>query len=130
MRLLACCQTDGSAMLRARFSSAVPIRIVISLLGIRLEVAQGSAGESDSDREIPPTGVSEDKPAFGRFLKIEQAAAELDVSESEMWSVLGSGDLKGIQIGGRGYLAHRLWKPRRFSKPRPTNGPQRPQRPQ
>lgn len=43
------------------------------------------------------------KPA--RFLTVEQAAQELNVSEAAIRSLLRSGELRGIQIGGRG-----LWR--------------------
>ena len=36
-----------------------------------------------------------------RFLTVEQVAEELNVSEVQVRSLLKSGDLKGIQIGGR-----------------------------
>lgn len=57
-------------------------------------------------------------PAPGRFLTIGQAA-ELNVPESQIWSVLGSGELKDIQIGGRGYLVP---NPRRASLGLPLRG--------
>lgn len=40
-----------------------------------------------------------------RFLTVEQAAAELNVSENQVRTLLHSGELRGIQIGGRG-----LWR--------------------
>ncbi|BCW36042.1 hypothetical protein StoSoilA2_20980 [Arthrobacter sp. StoSoilA2] len=40
-----------------------------------------------------------------RFLTVEQVAEELNVFEVQVRALLKSGDLKGIQIGGRGYLA-------------------------
>ncbi|MDR6688964.1 excisionase family DNA binding protein [Arthrobacter sp. 1088] len=36
-----------------------------------------------------------------RFLTVEQVAEDLNVSEVQVRSPLKSGDLKGIQIGGR-----------------------------
>jgi len=36
-----------------------------------------------------------------RFLKIEDAAAELATSKSQIYALLRSGELQGIQIGGR-----------------------------
>jgi excisionase family DNA binding protein len=47
--------------------------------------------------------VTEEKTR--RFLTIEQAAGELNVSESQIRAMLRSGELRGIQIGGRG-----LWR--------------------
>jgi excisionase family DNA binding protein len=40
-----------------------------------------------------------------RFLTIEQAADELNVSHAQIRSLLHGGELRGIQIGGRG-----LWR--------------------
>lgn len=37
-----------------------------------------------------------------RFLTIEQAAEELNVSDSQIRALLGMGELRGIQVGGRG----------------------------
>ena len=37
-----------------------------------------------------------------RFLTIEQVAQELNVSEAQIRALLRSGDLRGIQVGGRG----------------------------
>jgi excisionase family DNA binding protein len=37
-----------------------------------------------------------------RFLTLEQAALELNVSEAAIRSLLRSGDLRGFQVGGRG----------------------------
>lgn len=37
-----------------------------------------------------------------RFLTIEQAAEELNVSDSQIRALLKTGELRGIQIGGRG----------------------------
>lgn len=37
-----------------------------------------------------------------RFLTIEQVAQELNVSEVQIRALLRSGDLRGIQVGGRG----------------------------
>lgn len=43
-----------------------------------------------------------------RFLTIEQVAQELNVGEPLVRAMLKSGELRGIQIGGRGYLAQLL----------------------
>lgn len=43
-----------------------------------------------------------------RFLSIEQVAQELNVGEPLVRGMLKSGELRGIQLGGRGYLAHLL----------------------
>lgn len=37
-----------------------------------------------------------------RFLTVEQAAQELNVSEAAIRSLLRSGELRGFQVGGRG----------------------------
>ncbi|MFJ5696563.1 helix-turn-helix domain-containing protein [Arthrobacter sp. NPDC093139] len=37
-----------------------------------------------------------------RFLTIEQAAEELNVSDSQIRALLKTGELRGIQVGGRG----------------------------
>ena len=37
-----------------------------------------------------------------RFLRIQDVAAELDTSDSQVSALLRSGDLRGIKIGGRG----------------------------
>jgi excisionase family DNA binding protein len=47
-------------------------------------------------------GVIEDNTTPRRFLTIDQAAGELNVSESQIRAMLRSGELRGIQIGGRG----------------------------
>lgn len=39
-----------------------------------------------------------------RFLTIEQAAEELNVGTPIIRGLVKSGELRGIQIGGRGYL--------------------------
>lgn len=43
-----------------------------------------------------------------RFLTIEQVADELNVGVPLIWAMLKSGELRGIRVGGRGYLAHLL----------------------
>lgn len=48
------------------------------------------------------TGVGEPPK---RFLTIEQAAQELNVSEHQIRALLKAGEMRGIQIGGRG-----LWR--------------------
>jgi excisionase family DNA binding protein len=40
-----------------------------------------------------------------RFMSVEQAADELNVSENQIRALLHTGELRGIQIGGRG-----LWR--------------------
>lgn len=47
--------------------------------------------------------VTEDKTP--RFMTIEQVAGELNVSENQVRVLLHGGELRGIQIGGRG-----LWR--------------------
>ncbi|MCO4253884.1 helix-turn-helix domain-containing protein [Pseudarthrobacter cellobiosi] len=46
-----------------------------------------------------------DEPKKHRFLTIEQAAEELNVSPNQIRALLKAGDLRAIQIGGRG-----LWR--------------------
>lgn len=44
-----------------------------------------------------------DEPATPRrFLTIEQAAEELNVNPNQIRALLRSGELRGIQVGGRG----------------------------
>lgn len=50
-------------------------------------------------------GVKNDDPAIRRFLTVEQTAGELNVSENQIRALLHSGELRGLQIGGRG-----LWR--------------------
>jgi excisionase family DNA binding protein len=46
-----------------------------------------------------------EEPKKRRFLTIEQAAEELNVSSSQSRALLKTGELRAIQIGGRG-----LWR--------------------
>jgi excisionase family DNA binding protein len=46
--------------------------------------------------------VSDEPRTLRRFLTIEQAAEELNVSESQIRALLKAGDLRGFQVGGRG----------------------------
>lgn len=43
-----------------------------------------------------------DQPQKRRFLTIEQAAEELNVSDNQIRALLRAGELRGIQVGGRG----------------------------
>lgn len=43
-----------------------------------------------------------DEPKKPRFLTIEQVAEELNVSPVQVRSLVKSGELRGIQVGGRG----------------------------
>lgn len=43
-----------------------------------------------------------DEPKKRRFLTMEQAAEELNVSPSQIRALLKTGELRAIQIGGRG----------------------------
>ncbi|MDR6417566.1 helix-turn-helix domain-containing protein [Pseudarthrobacter sulfonivorans] len=43
-----------------------------------------------------------DEPMKHRFLTIEHAAEELNVSDSQIRALLRTGELRGIQVGGRG----------------------------
>lgn len=44
--------------------------------------------------------MTEDKTP--RFLTVEQVAGELNVSENQIRAMIHHGDIRGIQIGGRG----------------------------
>ncbi|MFC9352866.1 helix-turn-helix domain-containing protein [Arthrobacter sp. NPDC057013] len=46
-----------------------------------------------------------DEPRSRRFLTISQAAEELNVTPSQIRALLSTGELRGIQVGGRG-----LWR--------------------
>lgn len=46
-----------------------------------------------------------DEPRPRRFL-ITQAAEELNVNQNQIRALLRTGELRGIQVGGRGYLGH------------------------
>lgn len=54
-----------------------------------------------------------DEPAQHRFLTVEQAAEELNVKLSLIRGLIKAGELRAIQIGGRGYLGQIL-QSRRF----------------
>ena len=41
-------------------------------------------------------------PPSPRFLRLDDVALELATTKSQIYALLRSGDLKGIQIGGRG----------------------------
>jgi len=46
-----------------------------------------------------------EEPTNRRFLTIEQTAELLNVKASLIRGLIKAGDLRGIQVGGRGYLA-------------------------
>ncbi|ALV43222.1 excisionase [Pseudarthrobacter sulfonivorans] len=46
-----------------------------------------------------------DEPKKHRFLTISQTAEELNVNQNQIRALLSSGELRGIQVGGRG-----LWR--------------------
>lgn len=46
--------------------------------------------------------MNEELPKSLRFLTVEQAAQELNVSDAAIRSLLRCGELRGFQIGGRG----------------------------
>ena len=46
-----------------------------------------------------------EEPKKRRFMTIEQAAEELNVSSSQIRALLKTGELRAIQVGGRG-----LWR--------------------
>ena len=43
-----------------------------------------------------------DEPKKHRFLTIAQAAEELNVNQNQIRALLRAGELRGIQVGGRG----------------------------
>lgn len=43
-----------------------------------------------------------DETAKRRFLTVEQVAEDLNVSPAQIRTLIKSGDLRGIQVGGRG----------------------------
>ena len=43
-----------------------------------------------------------DEPKKLRFLTISQAAEELNVNQNQIRALLRTGELRGIQVGGRG----------------------------
>ena len=45
-----------------------------------------------------------DEPTKRRFLTVEQAAEELNVKSNLIRGLISSGELRAIQVGGRGYL--------------------------
>lgn len=45
-----------------------------------------------------------DQTSQRRFLTVEQAAEELNVKSSLVRGLISSGELRAIQVGGRGYL--------------------------
>ena len=46
--------------------------------------------------------TANEPPPSPRFLRLEDVALELSTTKSQIYAPLRSGDLKGIQIGGRG----------------------------
>lgn len=52
--------------------------------------------------------MDEDSNCPLRSLTIEQVPQELNVGEPLVRGILKSGELRGIQVGGRGYLARLL----------------------
>lgn len=58
--------------------------------------APGIAAHSD----VRVTGQSTKR----RFLTIEQAIEELNVKESLIRSLINTGELRALQVGGRGYV--------------------------
>lgn len=46
-----------------------------------------------------------DEPRSRRFLTIAQAAEELNVNQNQIRALIRTGELRGIQVGGRG-----LWR--------------------
>lgn len=53
----------------------------------------------------PQQDLTPDETPPRRFLTVEQVAQELAVSEHQVRALLRSGELRGIQVGGR-----RLWR--------------------
>lgn len=52
--------------------------------------------------------ATDEAPKRPRFLTVEQVAEELNVGIPTVRMLLKSGELRGIQIGGRRYLARPL----------------------
>ena len=50
---------------------------------------------------VDTMSISNEPSPSPRFLTIEDVALELATSKSQIYALLRSGDLKGIQIGGR-----------------------------
>lgn len=46
-----------------------------------------------------------------RFLKLDDVCDELNISNSQAYALVRSGDLPAIQVGGRGYLKLQLCSP-------------------
>jgi excisionase family DNA binding protein len=49
--------------------------------------------------------VTEESEPRRRFLTVEQVSEELNVGVPQIRALLRGGELKAIQVGGRGYLA-------------------------
>ena len=64
--------------------------------------------------------ISNEPPPSPRFLTIEDVALELATSKSQIYALLRSSELKGIQIGGRGQWRIERVKLEEYSSRRPT----------
>jgi excisionase family DNA binding protein len=70
-------------------------------LEVQVPESYGVAIHVQAERD--PACVGQEA-ARTRFLTIEQAAEELNVSLNQIRALLKTGELRAIQIGGRGYL--------------------------
>ncbi|MDQ0636407.1 excisionase family DNA binding protein [Arthrobacter pascens] len=59
------------------------------------------------DLEQMPSTQPE-KPKFPQFLTLSQVREILNVGMPTIYALLSSGELRGLQLGGRGYLASLL----------------------
>jgi excisionase family DNA binding protein len=57
---------------------------------------------SNDMAEMPAT--EPEKPRFPRFLTLSQVREILNVGMPTIYALLSSGELRGLQLGGRGYL--------------------------
>ena len=60
-----------------------------------------------------------------RFLTLHDVAEELNISVSQTYALVRSGDLQGIQIGGRNQWRVERVKLEELSSPTPTSAPRR-----
>lgn len=63
--------------------------------------------KGSNDMAEMPTPEPE-KPRFPRFLTLSQVKEILKVGMPTIYALLSSGELRGLQLGGRGYLAYLL----------------------
>jgi excisionase family DNA binding protein len=53
-------------------------------------------------RDVPPSFGETREPKQPRFLLLSEVAAELNVTDSQVYHLVRSGELPAIKIGGRG----------------------------